>query len=163
MGLSHVGLGGGCHWCTEAVFQALDGVAEVQQGHAAAAAPFDAFSEAVLVHFDERRLPLAVLIEVHLRTHACTSDHGLRQRYRSAIYSVDSGQEERARQLLAALARGFPAPLVTQVLPLVAFRPSPPKYQGYYRQDPDRPFCRSYIEPKLQLLLKAFGAFTRQK
>ncbi|MBO6639652.1 MAG: peptide-methionine (S)-S-oxide reductase [Roseitalea sp.] len=80
-----IGFGGGCHWCTEAVFQALRGVTRVEQGFVRSEPPFDAWSEAVIVTFDPASIDLATLTEVHLRTHASTAAHAMRGEYRSAV------------------------------------------------------------------------------
>lgn len=156
--IERIGLGGGCHWCTEAVFQALRGVSAVEQGFVASEPPDDAFSEAVIATFDPDVLPLDVLLEAHLRTHASTSNHSMRGKYRSAVYTTDEAQAQRARAALLRLETGFDAPLVTRVLPLAAFRPSAERFQNYYAADPERPFCRSYIEPKLADLRRRFAA-----
>lgn len=153
-----IGLGGGCHWCTEAVFQALGGVSRVEQGFIASAPPHDFFSEAVIVHFDPDAIPLAALLEAHLLTHASTSAHSMRKKYRSAIYTFDRAQEEAARAALARLQRDFDAPLVTMILPFAAFKASEERFRDYYARNPQRPFCRMYIEPKLDRLRKHFGS-----
>ena len=140
--------GGGCHWCTEAVFQHVDGVTRVEQGFAASAPPDDALSEAALVTWDERAVGLGELIGVHLDTHAAGSDHALRAKYRSAVYVMSDRQGEAARRFLAAEA-ALRGPLVTRVMPLVRFEPSPERYRDYYRRRPDAPFCRTHIAPKL--------------
>ncbi|QYF87552.1 peptide-methionine (S)-S-oxide reductase [Brevundimonas sp. PAMC22021] len=155
--LQQLGLGGGCHWCTEAVFQSLAGVHRVQQGFIASDAPNDSFSEAVLVDWDAQRLPLDALIEVHLRTHASASRHKMRGKYRSAIYAMDAAQAEACVAALDRLQPGFDAPLITQVLPFRAFQASDARFRNYYATDPDRPFCRTYIEPKLAMLRRRFG------
>lgn len=155
--LQQLGLGGGCHWCTEAVFQSLAGVERVQQGFIASDAPDDAFSEAVLVDWDTQRLPLDALIEVHLRTHASTSLHTMRGKYRSALYVMNAAQADACTTALTRLQPGFDAPLITRVLPFRAFRASDARFQNYYATDPDRPFCRTYIEPKLAMLRRRFG------
>ena len=80
------GFGGGCHWCTEAVFQSLRGIVRVRQGFIAADPPYDGFSEAVAVAWDPVRISLEDLVAVHLATHASTSMHKMRGKYRSAIY-----------------------------------------------------------------------------
>lgn len=67
--MAKAGFGGGCHWCTEGVFQALRGVAQVDQGFVRSDAPADTWSEGVIVTFDPSVIPLATLSEVHLRTH----------------------------------------------------------------------------------------------
>jgi len=70
-----IGFGGGCHWCTEAYFQSLKGVEEVEQGWISAVTPNEAFSEAVIVHYDEHVIALNILISIHLHTHASTKNH----------------------------------------------------------------------------------------
>lgn len=150
--LDRIGFGGGCHWCTEAVFQALRGVEHVAQGLISALPPDDRFSEAVLVDFDPARITLADLVEVHLRTHASTSAHRMRGKYRSAIYVFSTGQDGDAAAILNALGADFDAPLVTRVLRFDAFRPSPPQFLDYYVRNAGKPFCRSYIDPKLAML-----------
>lgn len=154
---STIGLGGGCHWCTEAVIAALRGTEAVEQGFIAAAPPDDGFCEAVRVTFDERVLPLASLIEVHLRTHASQSDHSMRGRYRSAVYAVDDAMAERCRDALHALGPRFDAPLVTRVLRLAAFRLNDERYLRYREKRPDAPFCRTHIDPKLDLLERQYA------
>ena len=93
--ISKVGFGGGCHWCTEAVFQQIRGVSKVDQGWIASVVPHDTFSEAVIVHFDPRIIKLDQLIEIHLKTHSCTSSHPMRSKYRSAVYYFESIQKSR--------------------------------------------------------------------
>ena len=86
MNTQKIALGGGCHWCTEAVFQSLIGVERVEQGYVASTGNNNSFSEAVIVHFNTERISLKTLIEIHLHTHKSTSNHSLRERYRSAVY-----------------------------------------------------------------------------
>lgn len=156
--LLRIGFGGGCHWCTEAVFQSLRGVRCVAQGFISSEPPYDAWSEGVVVSFDPAEIDLAVLLEVHLRTHSSTSAHRLRAKYRSAVYVFDDGQAGEVRRLMEALQAGFEKPLVTKVLSYNDFRPSEERYQNYYRTDPDRPFSRCYIDPKLAVLRQRFAA-----
>jgi len=148
--LQQIGLGGGCHWCTEAVFASLRGVTRVEQGFIRADAPDDNFSEAVVLTFHAEQISLGALIEIHLRTHSSTSNHSMRRKYRSAVYAMDEVQAEAARCVLAALAPGFASPLTTRVLPFRGF-------QGYAEKNAGGPFCTAYIDPKLALLRKEFG------
>lgn len=148
--IERIGFGGGCHWCTEAVFQSVAGVPKVQQGWIASVPPNDAESEAVIVHFDPQATPLIDLVRVHLHTHSSTSPHAMRRKYRSAIYSFDSGQAARVQAALDVQQTEFNKALVTRVMPFVSFRASDQRYQDYYRSNPDRPFCRTYIAPKLR-------------
>ena len=148
-------MGGGCHWCTEAVFQSFRGVEAVEQGFARSEAPHDAWSEAVRVHWDTDALPLDVLLDAHLRTHSSTSAHSMRGKYRSAVYVEGHGAE--LRDALARLQAGFDAPLVTQVLPLAGFKLNAARWRNYYATDPERPFCVTHIDPKLRVLREQFG------
>lgn len=92
------------------------------------------------------------LIGVHLETHAATKNHGLRHRYRSAIYAFLQEDELRFKTILTTLAEEFPEPLITDVYPFEDFKPSLPEHQDYYRTDPERPFCQRFIAPKLAAL-----------
>lgn len=150
--LKRIGLGGGCHWCTEGVFVSLAGVGRVAQGWISSTAPWQQPSEAVIVHYDTEQISLRTLIEVHLQTHAATVAHPLRHKYRSAVYVFAEDALDRVGGLLDEVAVNYPEPLQTQVLPFVSFSPSLPEHRDYYRSDPERPFCRRYITPKLNRL-----------
>ena len=161
--LKKLALGGGCHWCTEGVFQSLRGVTAVEQGWVASAAPYDAFSEAVIVHYDADAISTSDLIEVHLTTHACEAEHPLRHRYRSAVYYF--GGEEEARSLVervGQVAKRLGLHPLTQVLPYAAFRASLPEHLDYYQTNPERPFCRRYITPKIKQLRKTHGGLLKE-
>jgi len=159
--VARVGLGGGCHWCTEAVFQALRGVVQVAQGFIRATPPDDAFSEAVLVDFDPARITLDELIEIHLHTHACTSQHRLRGKYRSAVYVVSPAQAEAAAHSLGRCQRQFDEALVTQVLTFDGFRSSEPRFLNYFSAHPDKPFSVRYIQPKLARMRADYAMLMR--
>ena len=152
-----VGFGGGCHWCTEAVFQALRGVEDVAQGFVRSVPPDDGWSEAVLVTLDPDAIDLATLVEIHLRTHASTSAHKMRGKYRSVVYAMGMAQSAALERVLAEMQGMFEAPLVTRVLPFEGFKPSDARFHDYYRSDPSRPFCRTYIDPKLAMLRKVYS------
>lgn len=157
--LSRVGLGGGCHWCTEAVFQSLRGVHAVDQGWIASSDEPLFFSEAVVIDYDDSVIPLKVLIEIHLRTHSATSNHFLRTRYRSAVYVFEQNQRCRAEGILEALQIEFDQPLVTKVVYFGEFRRNQTRYLNYYKQDSSRPFCKNYIDPKLSVLREEFSTY----
>lgn len=158
--LERAGFGGGCHWCTEAVFQSLKGVTEVDQGFIRSDPPHDSWSEAVIVHFDPALISLDVLIAVHVRTHAAMSNHTMRGKYRSAVYTFDEEQADAACAALEHEAKDFDAPLVTQVLPCRGFKPSDPRFQNYYATRPERPFCTTYIDPKLAEIRRRFADYS---
>jgi peptide-methionine (S)-S-oxide reductase len=159
--IERIGFGGGCHWCTEAVFQSLAGVTNVAQGFVTSDPPYDEWSEAVVVSFDPGIINLAVLIEIHLRTHSSTSNHKLRHKYRSAVYTFSDEQALLVTVTLERLTDEFDKPLVTLVLPHLAFRSSDERFLNYYSKNPDRQFCRTYIDPKLRLLRERFSEQVR--
>ena len=151
-----IGFGGGCHWCTEGVFQALREVAQVDQGFIRSEVPWEAAAEGVIVGFDPAVISLATLIEVHLRTHSANGTYSPGGRYRSAVYVFTAEQRavaELAIDQFASASREAPR---TLVLAFVGFEPSEPRYRNYYRTDPQRPFCRRYIDPKLDFIRRHF-------
>lgn len=155
--MDKIGFGGGCHWCTEAVFQHLRGVHTVEQGWIAPRGDEEALSEAVLVHFDPTAIELAVLIEVHLRTHNSTANHSMRHKYRSAVYTFSDAQRAVSDAILADLQADFEQPLVTRSYPFGAFAASPERFRNYYNKGAQKPFCKTYIQPKLSLLMTRFA------
>lgn len=158
-----IALGGGCHWCTEAVFQAVRGVEKVDQGFVASLDENSSFSEAVIVHFTPDIILLNRLIEIHLHTHNSTSNHSMRSKYRSAVYTFSPEQEEDVKKILDSLQADFSKLLITRVLPFESFKPSAKEFQNYYLNDPEKPFCKVYINPKLKLLLEKFSADIKEQ
>lgn len=155
--LQKIGFGGGCHWCTEAVFQSLIGVVEVAQGFIASKGKEASFSEAVIVHFDEDKISYKELIEIHLYTHKSTNEHSMRTKYRSAIYFFDQEQETRILHILSEVQKDFEKKIITKVLPFHDFKFSDQMFHNYYYNDPKKPFCETYINPKLSLLMQKFS------
>ncbi len=155
--LQKIGLGGGCHWCTEAVFQSLKGVSKVEQGFISSTGVHASLSEAVIVHFCEGSISLKDIIAIHLHTHNSTSEHSMRKKYRSAVYVFSDTDVRPTRTLLEALQNGFDNKIITQVLPFSSFKPSDSQFHDYYFKDPERPFCKTHIAPKLQVLKTKFS------
>ncbi|MCA0151663.1 peptide-methionine (S)-S-oxide reductase [Winogradskyella vincentii] len=152
-----IAFGGGCHWCTEAVFQSLKGVNRVEQGYVASINENSAFSEAVIVHYNPEIISLQTLIEIHLHTHKSTSAHSMREKYRSAIYTFSEKQYNHAIQILSEFQSEFKNKLITRVYPFSEFKASREAIQNYYKKNPDKPFCERFINPKLELLLNKFN------
>jgi peptide-methionine (S)-S-oxide reductase len=157
-----VAFGGGCHWCTEAIFQSLLGVQTVEQGWVSSTLPSATTpSEAVIVYFDASLISLDTLIEIHLFTHNATSNHNLREKYRSAVYTFSESQQLEAQTILNAKQKLFEKPLVTKVYPFGVFRLNDEQYLNYYKSNPEKPFCQVRIEPKLDILLNQFSHYTK--
>ncbi len=155
---THIGLGGGCHWCTEAVYDSLIGIRSVKQGWISAEEPDDQFSEAVLIEFNEAEISLQTIIDIHLQTHSATSNHSMRKKYRSAVYVMNEDDYNRVEGILASLQKSFKKQLITRCLRFEKFKSSDKQYHNYYEKNPSKPFCQVFIQPKLNMLLKQYIA-----
>lgn len=154
--IKKMAFGGGCHWCTEAVFQQITGVIQVEQGYVAATGKYADYSEAVIVHWDADKISLETLVEIHLYTHQSTSNHSMRGKYRSAIYYFADQDKIKALESIKKLKIDFDKEIITKVLPFASFKSSREEIQNYYLKGPDKPFCRNFINPKLELLKEQF-------
>lgn len=155
--MTKIGLGGSCHWCTEAIFQSLAGVKQVEQGWISST-EYPTMSEGVLVHFDSIIIPLEVLIEIHLYTHSCTSTHSMREKYRSAVYVYDEDQRKASKQAIKKQQSNFELPIITKVLTFEIFKINKEEYLDYYYKNTEKAFCKNQIDPKLKKLLSMFAS-----
>jgi peptide-methionine (S)-S-oxide reductase len=171
-GLAVATLGGGCFWCLEAVFAGFDGVRRVVPGYAGGTVPNPTYeqvctgmtghAEVVQITFDPAVISYRDLLEVFFAIHDPTTPNrqgaDVGTQYRSIILYHDLQQKEAAGQMIAALeaARVWPAPIVTQVVPLEAFYPAEAYHHDYYRRNSDQPYCRFVIAPKLAKARKQF-------
>ena len=152
-----VGFSGSCHWCTEAIFQSLKGVRLVEQGWVSSALEPDRFSEGVIVHFNPNTIDLQSLTKIHLHTHSCTSSHAMRLKYKSAVYFFSNNDEIEIQGAINTAQEDFEQPIITEVLPMGEFSINQQKYLNYYANNPEKPFCQTYISPKLAMLRKKFS------
>ncbi|NHF59491.1 peptide methionine sulfoxide reductase [Flavobacteriaceae bacterium TP-CH-4] len=155
--IRNIAFGGGCHWCTEAVFHSLKGVENVKPGFVASNGKYDTFSEAVIVSYDPDEISLKELVLIHLHTHESTANHSMRTKYRSAVYTIESEDEQVLNTMWEELQGEFKRKLITEILPFKRFRPSDEQFHAYYYSNPNKPFCKRYIHPKLELLQRKFS------
>jgi peptide-methionine (S)-S-oxide reductase len=166
--LAHATFGGGCFWCIEAVFERIDGVKSAVSGYAGGPIKNPTYeqvcsgrtghAEVVQVTFDSSKVSYEKLLEVFFACHDPTTlnrqgpDVGTQ--YRSIILTEDEAQTNAAKQYIASLdeAKGFSAPVVTQVEPLTQFFEAEPNHQDYYRNNSGAGYCRVMIAPKLKKL-----------
>jgi len=158
-----VALGGGCHWCTEAVFQSLKGVCKVQQGFVAPIAHKNSFSEGIIVHYNPACISLKELITIHLHTHASTKNHSMRHKYRSAVYCFSKADKALGEAILKEAQRRFNNALVTAVVLFGSFKASEERFHNYYYTNTKKPFCETHIAPKLRLLLQRFSKNVKEE
>lgn len=159
--MEKVGLGGSCHWCTEAVFNVVIGVDKVEQGWISAHSAEDAdtitpFSEAIVVTYSPDKIDFADLIAIHLNSHSCTANHALREKYRSAVYVFNDKQHALTIAAMNALQADFDKPIITKVLAFNTFKLNQEKYLQYYQKNSENSFCQNFINPKLMRLRAKF-------
>lgn len=172
-------LAGGCFWCTEAVFEQVQGVASVQSGYAngdVRTAPSyeqvcsgsTGCAEALRLEFDPAQISAREILEIFFATHDPTTlnrqGNDVGTQYRSGIYFTDPAHGELARAMVRELdASGrFAAPIVTEVLPLAQFWPAEHYHREYFRNNPHQGYCTYVIHPKVQKFRKAFASYIRQ-
>jgi len=161
---------GGCFWCTEAVFQSLDGVSEVVSGYAGgseATAEYGLVSkgetehaEAVRITYDPAKVDYERLLDIFFASHDPTTlnrqgpDMG--RQYRSTIFYADQAEQAAANAYIDQLeAEGsFGAPIVTTLEPLVGFYEAEDYHQDFAKRNPDHPYIRINALPKVEKVKK---------
>lgn len=173
-----VTLGGGCFWCTEAVFLDVDGVTRVEPGYAgghvkeptydAVCAGDTGHAEVVQLTFDRQKISLtdvlAIFFTVHDPTTLNRQGHDIGTQYRSVIFYHDEAQAETARQFIASLAgeKVFRDPIVTEVSPLTEYSAAEAYHQRYFEQHPSQGYCTMVVAPKLAKFRKVHAALRRK-
>ena len=166
-------LGGGCFWCLEAVYQELEGVRSVQSGYAGGHVDNPTYrqvcgkrtghAEVVQIEYDAETVDFADVLRVFFTIHDPTTkdrqgaDRG--PQYRSIILTQDAEQAETARRIMAEIEEAgiWPDPLVTEVKPLDRFWPAEAEHDDYYRRNPNQPYCRVVVEPKVLKFRREFA------
>ena len=165
--------GGGCFWCTEAVFEDAKGVEKVVSGYAgghvvhptyeAVCGKKTGHAEVIQITFDSTAIPYRDLLSIHFATHDPTTPNrqgnDVGPQYRSVIYYHTPEQERTAKEVIAELdAEGiFSAHIVTEVAALPEFYPAEEYHQGYYRQNPLQPYCAFVTGPKVAKFREKFA------
>lgn len=171
-------LGGGCFWCTEAVFQRLQGVVSVRPGYAGGPGANPSYEqvcsgrsghvEVIEVTFDPARISFAQLLRVFFATHDPTTPdrqgNDVGPQYQSAIFCQSDAQRETARDIMAELERQdvFGAPIVTKLYDAVRFWPAEGYHHDYFNQNPAQGYCQFIIAPKVAKLRHSFAHLLTQ-
>lgn len=167
-------LGGGCFWCTEAVFVKLDGVISVVSGYAGGTpdtADYKAVcsgttdhAEVIRVRFDSSRITFGQILKVffaiaHDPTHLNRQGNDIGRQYRSAVFYADDEQRRVAEAYIQQLkdARVFEAPIVTTLEPLEQFFEAEDYHQNFAARNPGQPYVAAIALPKVKKLEKAFA------
>ena len=165
-------LGGGCFWCTEAVFNSIEGVKSVVSGYSGGT-PEDAtygrvstgrtgHAEVVQLTFDPDVITFREILEIFFATHDPTTlnrqgaDVG--PQYRSVVFYHGDGQRRVAEEVIDELdGEGiWEDPIVTQLQPFQAFYEAEEYHVNYYERNRGQPYCRLVIDPKILKLRERF-------
>ncbi len=165
--------GGGCFWCTEAVFRMLRGVVSVEPGYAGGTTEHPTYrsvssgttghAEVIRITFDPAQISYRDLMTVFFATHDATQvnrqGNDVGTQYRSIIlYSSDAQRREAAsfiEALEASASEG--APIATELAPLEHFFPAEPEHLDYYARNANQGYCQIIIAPKLQKVQQQFS------
>ncbi len=165
-------LAGGCFWCLDAVYRDLKGVERVEAGYSggrvanptykAVCSGETGHAEVVRIEFDPAQVPFRDLLRVFFTVHDPTTlnrqgaDVGTQ--YRSAIFTHSGEQEVAAREVIAELsAEGlWRDPIVTAIEPLRDYFPAESYHQDYFALNPNQPYCRAVVAPKVAKFRKRF-------
>lgn len=162
-------VGGGCFWCTEAVFQEVKGVEKVVSGYAGGNAPgrptyreicsgLTGHAEVIQITFDANVISYADLLVIFMTTHDPTTlnrqgaDVGTQ--YRSVIFYHNKEQNEIAETMVTELAPYFDSKIVTEISEIPIFYEAEDYHQNYYRNNTSQGYCSYVITPKLTKLRK---------
>jgi peptide-methionine (S)-S-oxide reductase len=164
--------GGGCFWCTEAVFDELRGVKSVVSGYAGGKNKNPTYeqvcmgntghAEVIKIEFDPAEVSFRDLMTVFFATHDPTTlnrqGNDVGTQYRSAIFYSDDKQKEEAAAIIKELdeAKTFRNSIVTTLEPLTEFYPAEDYHQKFYANNPSQGYCQYMIPPKITKLHKQF-------
>lgn len=164
-------LGGGCFWCTEALFQELKGVHKVESGYSGGHARKPTYrevcsgltghAEGVEITYDSELIAYADILRIHLSTHDPTTlnrqgaDKGTQ--YRSIIFYRNETEKQAAKEVIKDMQPSFDSPIITELKAFEAFYKADADHQNYYRDNPEQAYCQAVINPKLQQFRTLYG------
>ena len=171
--------GGGCFWCTEAVFKMLRGVVSVAPGYAGGKTENPTYmqvlggdtghAEVIRIEYDPALISYRDLMTVFFASHDPTTlnrqgaDVGTQ--YRSIILTTNEDQEREAKKFVAELNASHKdgAPIVTEIVPLTKFYEAENYHKDYYANNPGNRYCEVVINPKLAKVQKEFAELLKNK
>lgn len=164
--------GGGCFWCTEAVFQNLKGISKVVSGYMGGAKENPTYedicsgntghAEIIRIDYDPEQISFEDLLLVFFKTHDPTTlnrqGNDVGTQYRSVIFYENQEQKIAAENMIDQLEKEivFDKPIVTEVSPISKFYEAEHYHQNYYNNNPDKGYCAYVIQPKLAKFTRDF-------
>jgi peptide-methionine (S)-S-oxide reductase len=175
--LQSITLGGGCFWCTEAVFVGVKGVLDVESGYCNGQAIQPSYAqvctgntghnEVVKLVFDPAQISVREILEIFFVIHDPTTlnqqGHDRGSQYRSGIYYSAPEHEVAARAIIQELTESgiFKQPLVTEVLPLANYWPAEDYHQDFFENNPGQGYCMAVAAPKVEKFRKTFARLVK--
>lgn len=172
--MEKVTLGSGCFWCTEAVFQRLEGVESAVSGYSGGKTkdPFyrevvagkTGHAEVVQVTFDPKVVTIEQVLEVFWKTHDPTTlnrqGNDVGTQYRSVIFYHNDAQKKVAEELKQKLdaSGAWVDPIVTEITRFEAFFPAEGYHQDYFNENTSQPYCQFVVAPKVEKFKEVFGS-----
>jgi peptide-methionine (S)-S-oxide reductase len=166
-------LGGGCFWCTEAVFKMLKGVSSVLPGYAGGTKENPTYeqvsggstghAEVIRIEFDPSKIRFEDLLTVFFGSHDPTTrnrqGNDVGTQYRSVIFYTTSAQKIAAEKFIADIneSNAEGKPIVTEIEPLEKFYEAEDYHRDYFARNPGNPYCELVINPKLEKVQKKFA------
>ncbi|AHM58849.1 peptide methionine sulfoxide reductase [Flammeovirgaceae bacterium 311] len=178
-GLSKAVFASGCFWCTEAVFERVEGVQEVISGYAGGSKANPSYkevsegktdyAEAVIVYYDSTQVNYATLLDIFFHSHDPTQLNrqgpDIGKQYRSGIYYNSSYQKQLAEAYKQQLQKSgeFSKSVVTEIKPLTKFWPAEKYHQDYYRINPKDPYIQAVSKPKVIKFEKEYRQYLKRE
>jgi len=165
-------LGGGCFWCTEAVYEQVDGVTAVESGYSNGQTLSPSYeqvcggdtghNEVVRVSFDNQYITLREVLEIFFHVHDPTTlnrqGNDVGTQYRSGIYFNDTEQERVARDVLAEANAANKGRVVTEIKALANYSRAEDYHQHYFANHPGQGYCAFVVAPKVEKFRRTFAA-----
>ncbi len=166
--------GGGCFWCTEAVFKMMKGVSAVAPGYAGGTTKHPTYeevcmgdtghAEVIRIEYDPTAVKYEDLLTVFFGSHDPTTlnrqGNDVGTQYRSVIFYTTSEQKAKAETFIAGInaSSKLGKPVVTEVVPLDVFYPAENYHKDYFAKNPNNSYCALVINPKLEKVQKQFAS-----
>ena len=175
--LETIVLGGGCFWCTEAVFVNVRGITDVESGYSNGQAKNPSYeqvctgstghNEVVKLTYDPAQITLGQILEIFFLIHDPTTlnrqgnDSGTQ--YRSGIYTTTPAQKQAADEMIRQMGADklFGKPIVTEVLPLANYWPAEAYHQDFFEKNPNQGYCVAVAGPKVAKFRKTFAELVK--
>lgn len=170
-------LGGGCFWCTEAVYKEVQGVTDVESGYSNGHMKQPTYeqvctgdtghNEVVRLEYDPAVISTREVLEIFFAVHDPTTPNrqgnDVGTQYRSGIYFTTPEQEAEARAIIAELAKddAFGRPIVTEVLALDNYCPAESYHQDFFERNPHQGYCMAVAAPKVAKFRKTFARLAK--